>query len=202
MSKQGQRTRTLLGLLVVVGLLVLVDQFVLRGSEVDAEQSDAVGPRQSYLSSLDLLQRTQGIVSQAAAWGAALQEANETWVSLSDRFIEASTTQLAQAAFREHVLRVAREDFDLQALSARRTGAAPLLEDDESLQRIEITVVVESVRPEDVFRIVDRLEHMPDLATNIVSVDLVGPERMQTTQHVTGTIVIETIAWIDAGDQS
>jgi hypothetical protein len=201
-SKQAKRTRTLLGLLVVVALVVLVDQFVLQGPEAGAEQTDAIGPRQSYLNALDLLQQTEGIVSQAAAWEAALNEADRTWGSLSDRFIEASTTQLAQAAFREHVLRIARDDFDLQSLAVRRSGAAPLLEDSEALQRIEVTMVVESVRPADVFRIVDRLEHMPDLATNIISVDLVGPERMQTTQHVTGTIVIETIAWIDAGDQS
>jgi len=59
-----------------------------------------------------------------------------------------------------------------------------------------VTLLVDSRRPEDVFTLIARIEHMPELMTNVRSVTVAGPERMQIERQVGATSVVEAIALV------
>ncbi len=209
MSTQRTSTPWLLAGVVVLGGVVLYRQFAGAPSAeaaTDAEPS----ARERYLDALAQTDRQKGLLESAARWREALAATRESWDRASRELVRGRTQELAEAGFRERVLAEVK-DLKFAESSANTvkieatvaTGGAggtaapsPGAAAPAAVRPIGLKVDVRTDSPAEVYRLIDRLEHMPDARAGVVSVEVKGPGLAQALGEVNATITVHALALI------
>lgn len=196
------RTGLLAGVVGVLALAVGADRMGWlggRGDEGDAAGAGE-GARAAYLEKAALAQRLEDLIAEAPQWEQAAGRAAQLRQEVAPRLVAGATVELAAGAFRERVLRAAA-DLRLQALSvtlvtssgpsAGGTNAAPV-------RLLELRIAFDTAAVADIYALVDRLENLDDLATNVSRLEIAGPGRKQVPQTVTVNITLHGLALVGA----
>lgn len=202
-SDRGTASRTaLLGLSVLVLLALVLWRGVGDGVETGQDADEALSPKRRYLDAMELNQRQDALIASADRWRAARVEAEERWRDVRSQLVRGRTPELAAASFRERVL---GEVKDLKFLSSKagataapggQTGAG---RPGQSIQPVALKVEVDADNPESVYRLVDRLENLPDIRATVTQLRLVGPGFRQTPGQLSVEFELRALALI--GDE-
>jgi hypothetical protein len=198
-------TPLLLAGVVLLGGVVLYRNFFSNTASAAEEADAAPTPRERYLEELSLSRRQQALADQAEQWNAALERARGAWDSASREMVRGRTLELAEAGFRERVLAEVKDlKFSDSSANTQRVeapaAAAPLpvapASGTASVRTIGLKVDVRTDSPAEVYRLIDRLENMPDARAGVVSVELRGPGLAQTPGEVNASITVQALALI------
>lgn len=195
MSKRTQRRAMLIALAAALAVAVLYDRLSVAGA--DAESSGDASMVDAYLAQAAVTEKSERLVNQADDWNRLLEDAQARWASVRERMIEAPSAEIASARLTQIIERIMR-DMDLSltvsdALPVRR----PL--EDEPLHVIGLSVSFSALNPDVVMRLVDRLENLPEVRTNLARLQISGPGR-RLRAGVEVTIELRALAWIPQGD--
>jgi len=201
------RTRNiLLGTVGVLAVLVIGDTFGLlpKPGESDAEtDATSTSARQQYIAAAGALARDRALLARAPEVAASLERARTAWGQVRAEMIVAPTLDQAEAAFRERVLAVTK-DFSLTAVSASplrieaaaTTAAATPATGSAVVRPVALRLQFDTAKPQDAYRLIDLLEHMPDLRSSVTNVSLVGPGLPQIPSQLTVNVTVRTVASI------
>lgn len=196
MSSPTRRRLVLVALAGILAAMVAIDQF---GGDAADPDSTGATLRDAYLSQAGLTEQQAKLARQSDEWQRLVDEARERWSSVRERMLDAPSADLASARLTQRVEQIMR-DLDLSltvsdALPVRR----PL--PDEPIHVVGLSFSFSALNPDVVARLVDRLENMPDVRTNVARLQINGPgRRMRTGLDV--TIELEALAWISQGAAS
>ncbi len=202
-------TPILLAGVVVLGGVVLYRNF-FSAPLADEEADTAPTPRERYLEELALSRRQDALIEQWGLWEGALVGARSAWVSVSRVLVRGRTIELAEAGFRERVLAEVKDlKFIESSANTQRVEAAPATQPAPSnaasapaaaaVRTIGLKVDVRTDSPAEVYRLIDRLENMPDTRAGVIGVELRGPGLAQTPGEVSATITVHALALIGEG---
>ncbi len=187
------RTRLIIGGVAIGALATLVAAD--RAGALGGGEESAGGAREAYLAQAAVVQRARGLVAQADEWRALLAQAREQWESARERMITAPSAEVATARLRDIVeSTMAALDLTLDASSA---GAVRSPLPDEPVRVIGLSFDFTALNPDVVHRLIDRLENLPDVVTNISSLSVNGPgPRAMGAGGVRVTVELEALAWL------
>lgn len=206
------RTRVLgLALLLVVAV-VAVDLFVLQPasaseSAADADIAAAGSPRARYLAEASLFAEKRALASAADEWERAAQHARAVRQELASRVVRAETAQLALESFRQRLLRVASE-AEVTGARVTATLGRPADRGSESagadngsggpsLVPLEAKVRLDRATPDEVYRLADRLDHLPNLLAAVDELSITGPGQKAIDKHVSAEIRVRSLAMLE-----
>ncbi len=187
---QNQRTLALAGLLVVVGAFVLYDRAARSSGGGDSSSpADELAARSAEID------RQRALVAAGPEWERALAEARGAWERVRSSSALGATPELAVEAFRSRLVEEARA-LGLTVDSVQRAESAPVAEmpgNAERLHTLEVRFTVTTHRVEDVYRLLDRIEHMPGLRAHVSESRITGPGAIQRTQKIAATFTARAI---------
>ena len=165
-------------LLLVVGVLVAAVAIDKTGILSRSAHSGSL--RQAYAEQAQLVDRQRAMIESAKDWSDTRDRAADAWRAASSRVLHARSTDLAEQDLHD---RVSAEMRSLGiSLSAWRTIEQPPTENPDTQQDIHrIVLVLEFATPSSdaLYKLVDRIEHMPDLWVRAESLDIEGPGIMR-----------------------
>lgn len=208
MSGQGSKTPWLLGAVLILGAVVLGRQFLGGGGggggDGGSDGVDAPSAKERYLEAVALSRRQRALLDNAEAWRGALAGAERAWDTVRREAVRARTVELAEASFRERVLAEVKDlrftdgaansvPVPVEGVAAG-TGAAPA--GLPAVRAIGLRVEVRTDSPAEVYRLIDRIENLPDVRAGVVGVEIKGPGLAQTPPGVSATIDVRAVALI------
>jgi len=207
-----RRKQLLVSALLAIGALVLADQFgLIPGRSTSAEAvavAGAVGARPIYLARARRAAMEQALIERAPRWRAAAEQARERWEQARRAMVVERTVELAEARFRDLALD-ALKDLNLAAVRAsavsQASGATPksgsgasagVKDEGEGARVLTITLEVkfDATGQREVYAALDRLENLAGLRTNIASLRVDGPGRIQISQTISATLTLQAQA--------
>lgn len=220
---ESRRRQAIIGAFAVLGALVLADQIGVLpgrgGGAADAAEMDeggSGGARPAYLALAREAARDEALIARAPLWREAAEQARERWEQARRGMIVERTVELAEARFRDLALD-ALKDLNLAAVRAAAvadsTGAAPggatngagggARGGGESggVRTITLEVKFDATGQREVYAALDRLENLAGLRTNIASLRVDGPGRMQVSQTITATLTLQAQAAVGAAGE-
>jgi len=199
----------LLALIVVLAVLVVVDRAGLLGVR---NAADETGARAVYLARAQLLARERALVASAAEWDRAAAEARREWLEAADSMVRGRTVELAQAAFRERLLKEV-QGLGISGARADATGvdppaAAPVsagasqgaVPEGEAgpVRLMTFTVQFDTSEPDVLYKLIDRLENLGDVRVNVTDVRIDGPGMKQILPaQAVCSLVVQALALIE-----
>lgn len=192
MSPNDRRKSLLLVGAGLLTLLVVVDRFA--GGSGDEPDSEEMSVSEAYLARAGAADRQRRLAEQEDEWRAALAESQSAWDDARKRMIHAPSAEVASSRLRDMV-ETAMRDLGLR-LAASNPVQARATVDGEPVRIIGLTLNFEAPNPDAVYRLIDRLENLPDAATNIASLNLAGPGPLPTGGGVTVTAELQALAFI------
>lgn len=197
-------TPILLAGVVVLGGIVLYRNFFAGPSEAAAESDAPPTAREQYIEELALTRRQEALIAQNEKWSQARAGAESAWDDVSRELVRGRTMELAEAGFRERVLAEVKDMkfIDSSANTQRPTESAPTqpvaqaASQTASIRTIGLKVDVRTNSPAEVYRLIDRLEHMPDARAGVIGVELRGPGLAQTPGEVSASITVHALALV------
>ncbi len=169
------RTRILAIIAGALVLLVAADQLLFKGGG-DAEAGDEPTAAERYRQAAQRLATKRAMIERTSDYERLLADAEGKWAEARERMMTAGTAQLAAALLGNRVRDLADEYRPL-GYAARRSDARPI-EGAPGVYELELAVSMDLASSRDAFELIDRLENMPELAANVVSVRLNGPGQL------------------------
>ncbi len=199
----NQRTRTLALALVfaLVGLALLADRTGML-DRLRAGGGSGAGAQSAYFAAAEQHALEQGLIAQRAMWEAALAQARSTAAQLDTIAHRAPTEQIAAADIRDRLTEAIR-NRGTASLSIKGRPPAPIPDDAAApeVRIITFDIGFDARDPSVAFAIIDILENLPDLRTQITNVSLDGPGFKQiTTEPIAVALQVRTIAIISGGN--
>jgi len=190
MSAQKRRRMTLIALAAALASIVAIDRLGGGGSDDEERAPDA---RRVYEQKAAVLERTRGLVERADEWAALLADAERRWARAQSEMIAAPSAEIASARLRRRV-EGAMADLGLAlAVSDPTPPRRPL--EDESVAVIGLELNFEALNPDDVMRLIDRLEHLPETRASIRQLTIEGPGR-GLRAGLSVQMTLEALAWL------
>lgn len=216
--KASQRTGVLGAAIAALLLLVGADQLgLLPRAGSDAERTPSAGAAQDYLDAAARAAEHQALLDAQPRWNDALHRARAHWAEVRTGVVPGATLELAEARFRDLVLEATR-DLRIGAVRASAdrstssslpapaitpasgtTSTAPASTTGVAIRALALRIECDAPDPRDVYRLIDRLENLPDLRTWVSAVRLAGPGRAQTPQQVTLVLTLHAAAAVGEG---
>lgn len=198
MSQAGNRTKLLALVVVLLGLAVVFRGSLFGGA---AEQSVSEEPtlRERYLADVELTERHERLAAESQRWVEAQRVIEDQWTVASRELVRGRTIELAEAGFRERVLAEVKDlKFLESSANAIAQAAAPITPGQvpSPIRPVALRLEVRTDAPEDVYRLIDRLEHLPDMRASVGSVQINGPGLAQVLGEVRATIQINALALV------
>jgi len=157
------------------------------------ESLDGSSPRAAYQTAALALANDRAMIEQAGVTANALEVAEAQWQSVRERCIKAKTAELAEAAFRERILGVAR-DLGVPAPSVTPVRVEAVSSTDATLRPIALRVQFDTDQPQSIYRVIDVLENLPELSTSVSQIGINGPGLPQVPTQATATITVRALA--------
>lgn len=201
------RTGMLAGIVFLLLVLVLWRQFGSGSSGATptgggASDASASLPEQ-YRKEMEISHHQRQLTSAGPAWAGAAARLHEEWAKARQQLVKGKTLELAEAGFRERVLAEVKE---FKFLSAKANAAPPPASPDGSgaaasspIKVIGLRVEVDSDNPDDIYRLIDRIENMPDARAAVTAVKLEGPGFKLEPGRLAATIQVQGLALV--GDE-
>lgn len=190
------------GMLAAIGVLAVVVGADRAGLFARGEPSDDSAAAR-YGALAELVEAQRSLVSQRESWQRALAQSESEWDSLRTRVIAAESVDLAEGRLRDEVNQLTKSlGFDTPTaapLSASQGSreASPGASS-RGVRVVGLRIEFGAEKPEDIYTLVDRLENLPTLATNISMIELRGPGIVQMPRRVEVAIELQAIAVIGA----
>jgi hypothetical protein len=200
------RRNTMVLAVVALAALVGADRMGwLPTAEVEADNAGtATTPRDRYLESAESVALDRALLASAGQTAAALEDAQSRWAQVRSECVVGNTAELAEASFRERILAATR-DLGIQNANAAavRVESAPTAatSTDRVLRPIALRVQFDTDKPQEIYRVVDVLENLPDIRTSITAISLVGPGLPQVPNQVTASITVGAIAVVGEAEK-
>jgi hypothetical protein len=192
MTKDTKRTALLLVALLAVGALVVLDRMSGSGGAAEGEDAPA-SLADRYRQEASRAAVVAAGLESAQAWEDALADAERRWDEASGRMIHAGSVDIAFVRLRE-VVESAMRDVGLRLDSSVALPVEAPMEG-EALRVIGMRMEFLSTDPQGVYTLVDRLENLPEVATNVAGLRVAGPGRLGRDQ-VSVVIELRALAWI------
>lgn len=204
MSPTARRSAMMLSIAVLAALVAADRMGWIPSAEADDDAPAGDTPRHIYLQTAEASAKDRALLDAAGETARALDDAQALWAQARSECVIGKTAELAEAAFRERILAAAR-NLGVQNANATavRTDAPAKTETaaDRVLRPIALRLQFDTAAPQEIYRVIDVLENLPDLRTSISSISLVGPGLPQVPNQVTASIIISAIAVVGEGDQ-
>lgn len=197
----ASRRNALIAVVLGLGGLVAADRlgWLPAASSDDETDDQSTTPRSTYLSVVERDASERALLEAAESTSRALESASQQWQQVRAQCVVGKTAELAEASFRERILSATKD------LGVTNANAAPVRietaptpagtkDADTVLRPVALRVQFDTDKPQDIYRIVDVLENLPDIQTAITQVSLSGPGLPQVPNTVTAAITIRAIA--------
>lgn len=192
MSGDAKRTIALLTALAVVAALVVLDRAT--GGPAGNAEPEGDG---AYAREASLLAETRAVAASAPEWEAAAREAQDAWEARRRRAIAAPSPAIAAARLRSLIEPVlADEGLRLISSEALPSRAA---HESGAVTVVGLSISLESLDAESVYRFIDRVEHLPEAAATVEALSLRGPGRLGGAPRLSATLRLRAIATIEQG---
>lgn len=192
MTPSSRRNALMLGV-VALAALVGADRMGLFPTSSTEESLDGSSPRAAYQMAALALAEDRAKIEQAGVTANALDVAETQWRSVRERCVTGKTAELAEAAFRERILGVAR-DLGIPAPSVTPVRVESTSSIDSILRPIALRVQFDTDQPQSIYRVIDVLENLPDLSTSVSQIGINGPGLPQVPAQATATITVRALA--------
>ena len=175
-------------MVVVLGalaLLVALDRLGGGGEEDVAAPATDVAPRDAYMQEAIDLERDRTLVGETDAWTTLLVDAETEWRGVEDRMIRARNRQDALDKLRT-IVKNEMTALELDERALRLSAMPPESDADAGnpVQSVAATIAFNHDRPEDVYRLIERLENMPRVLTRISHATIRGPGMKQAMRRI------------------
>ncbi len=198
MTPDQKRRFFLISVMIALVALVAADRLGVFGG-ADGDAAGGGTAMDEWLSAGARASDMQAEVDQGPEWEALLASARGSWESVADELIVAPSAEVASARLRRRV-QEAMGEFDLRlTVSEALPPRAPV--DGEPLRIVGIELSFDALNPEQVYRLIDRLEHLDSLRTNIPTLRIEGPGRGVRT-GIQVTMSLQALAMVETGRQS
>ncbi len=189
----------MLAVIAVLGVLFIADMFGALPGRAEENVSDdlAPSPRAVYLARAQLAGEQEALIAQKDQWKSAAAQANREWGLARRQMVAERTMELAEARFRDRTLDALK---DLNLTAARVTpvrdrtpetgGAKPLV----AVRGLTMEVRFDATSQHEVYAAIDRLESMSDITTQIASLRMDGPGRLQMPRMITVVLTLQAQA--------
>lgn len=198
MNSETKRTVLLLSVLGVVAALVLLDRLSGDPADSAAETSGAAGEApSSYRSQAARLAGARAEVEAGASWREAGEAAREAWDARRARMITAPSAEIAAARLRAMIEPALRDEG--LSIQSSETLAARRASEDGRLAVVGLSLSFRSTDLGAVYRVLDRIEELPEAETSVEAVSLRGPGRIGRGGGVEATARVRAAAWVEGG---
>jgi len=181
----------LAGVVIVLTVLVFADN--LGGHSADDASGASADAAQVVVERAAQLKQAESIASQEDAWRGTLAANNKGLEDARSRMIEAPSVDIAGAKLREVVQQVMGDVGVTLDVSDAVTPINVVA--DEPLHVIGLQLQFQTSDMESLYALVDRLEHMPDLMTNVSRLQVLGPGRAAGA-GLDVTMDVRALSWI------
>jgi len=190
MTSENRRIVVLVALAGVVGAIVAVDRMGL------LEGGSESTPRSAYVAQAELTEAAGAMVESAEEWQALVDTLEERWRSAREAMIDAPSPEVATARLRDAADRAMRDlGLSLDAWSPLSIRT-PI--EGEPIRVVGLSLDLEAPNPDLVYRLVDRLEHLPEARVSVQRLTIGGPGP-RPGQGVRVGLELEALAWIGGG---
>jgi hypothetical protein len=191
----NQRTRILALLLVLIGVVVVVDRYVVKGGEADETGVLSESARARYEREAALAAQRSRLLEAEPEFEDALGATRTRWGEIRERLVRAPSASLAEAQFRDDVLEFARRQ-NIREPRTSRIESSPI-GDGGTVRLVELVLEFDSPAISDVYAMVDGLENMRGMLTHVSAVDLSGPGRIPKQLRVSARLTVQAIAHVE-----
>ncbi len=193
MNADAKRTTILLAVLVGVAALVIIDKS--SGGAGDDEAS--AGNAELYRAEAALLAETRAVADSQPEWEAEAEALRRAWDDRRARMIAAPSAEIAAARLRAMIEQLLLDEGLTLATSETLPSVAAGESGEVMLVGLSLSFDARDAAP--VYRILDRVEHLPGAASRIESVALRGPGRMGGAGRLGATIRVRAVAHLTGG---
>lgn len=187
MSSDAKRTTVLLALLGIVAVVVVVDRVASSEAADDTARTGSL-----YASEAALTAQTRAVAEARDDWQAASRAAADAWDARRARMIDAPSAEIAAARLRSLVQQVLLDEgislTTSETLPSRSAGEG------SEIAVIGIAFSFEALDSAPVYRVLDRIEHLPDAAAHVESISVRGPGRMGGANALSATVRLRAVA--------
>lgn len=204
MIPSGRKGALMLGI-IALAALVGADRMGWLPAPASADEPNSGGTRRDlYIAAAEAAAEDSALLESATATESALARATEQWLQLRSQCVVGKTAELAEASFRERVL-AATKDLGISDANAAPVRVEAVAEEgksgDAALRPIALRVQFDTDQPQQVYRVVDVLENLPDIRTSIINVSITGPGLPQVPTMVTASITLHALAVVGESEQ-
>lgn len=171
MSPETRRRALLLGAVSLLGAAVVADRAGLFAGGGETEESGSA--TEAYLRTAALVEESESAAAGLEDLRSVIRTGEAQWQAARARLIEAPSADVAADRLRR-AAETAMSDLGLKlAVSAVSPPRAPV--EGEALRVIALTLDFEAPNPDVVWRLIDRLENLPEARTSIARLTVTGP---------------------------
>lgn len=170
MTRDMRRKSLLLAGAGALGIVVVLDRTGLLGPAGGSDEADGAG---AFVQRAALVDRTELLAQQADAWDVALKDGRAEFQKALRTMIVAPSPELAADRLRRQA-ETALNDLGLKlTVSAVTPPRAPIEKD--ALRVVGLALDFEAPNPDVVFRLLDRLENLPETRAHVARLSITGP---------------------------
>ncbi len=196
MTAETKRVVVLVSVLAVAGLVVVLDRAGRSGA---AEESEGAGVRAVYLAETGLYEQTAAVADARDEWEEAANAAEVAWDERRAKMISAPSAEIAAARLRGLIEQVLLDEGMVMTTSETlpngRSGS------DAPVVAVGLSLSFEAKDSAPVYRVIDRIEHLSDVATTIEAVTLRGPGRLGSGGSLQATLRLRAVALIEGASR-
>ncbi|RMD66543.1 MAG: hypothetical protein D6824_00640 [Planctomycetota bacterium] len=187
MSSSGRRLVWLVSAAALLAALVAADRLLLRRGVEAQPVAEPLVEKAAQLA------KARAVASQEEQWRTTLEAEKQQVRTVKERMIEAPSVEVAGARLKQVVQEVMR-DVGVTLDVSDTTSAKPVLEG-EPVHLVGLQLQFRTNDPETLYALIDKLEHMPDLLTNVSRVRILGPGRSGGA-GLEVTMDLQALSWI------
>ncbi|MEC9372626.1 MAG: hypothetical protein VYC34_02235 [Planctomycetota bacterium] len=189
MNRETKRRMALVGVAGALVIAVVADRAGLFSGAGD----EARGAREVYLEEAAIAEEMRSVAARVDAERVLVEQTSDAWNRARERMITARSADIASTRLRDIVERI-MGDLGLTLAVSDATQPRRLVEG-EGLYLIGLDLSFEALNPDVVYRLVDRLEHLPEARTNVANLSITGPGRGPRA-GIDVTMKLQALSWI------
>jgi hypothetical protein len=186
------RTATLLAAVGTLGLLEVIDR---AGGAGAGDAGGAPSARQAYAAQAASLAGAEAITARVEEWREAARRARGAWERAKERIIVAPSPSVAQTRLAEIVQREMAGAGATLRVSDSLAPRQPV--EGEALRVVGLTLDFEVASPDSLYALLDALENLEDVRTNVERLEIAGPARGGGS-GLTVKMDLLALAWIES----